>query len=200
MSNLARRRRVFHSEADFQHAFAWEFHSTIGDGDVRLEYRPLPAERVYLDLWFPAIRVAVELKYFTRTLDIEDNGEQFTLLDQSAQDVRRYDYLKDIERLERITKQRSAVRTGFAILLTNDRTYWRRPSRPNTVDAAFRLHHGRQTTKTMDWSAQAAAGTTKGREKPICLRRTYELNWQDYVDVGTARNGQFRFLAVQILR
>ncbi len=199
MSNLARRRRVFHSEADFQHAFAWEFHSTNGGGDVRLEYRPLPAERVYLDLWFPTIRVAVELKYFTRTLDIKDKCERFTLLDQSAQDVRRYDYLKDIARLERITKQRSAVRTGFAILLTNDRTYWQRPSRPNTVDAAFRLHDGRQTTKKMEWSSQAAAGTTKGKEEPILLHGNYKLEWRDYVDVGTARNGQFRFLAVRIL-
>ena len=198
MMELARCRPVFHSEADFQHEFAWCTRSLMSDGDVRLEYKPLPSEPVYLDLWLPGIGVAVELKYFTRKLELEHNGESFALRDQGAQDIRRYDFIKDIQRLERVCKERTDVRAGFAVLLTNDSPYWQQPSRPKTVDAAFRLHDGRCVSGEMAWSERARAGTTKGREEPIRLDGSYELQWRDYVEIGAARYRQFRYLAVQI--
>ena len=198
MIELARRRPIFHSEADFQHAFAWCIHSLMLDGDVRLEYKPFPTEPVYLDVWLPGIGVAVELKYCTRNLKCTHNGESFALRDQAAQDIRRYDFIRDIQRLERVSKERTEVRAGFAILLTNDRSYWQQPSRLNTVDAAFRLHDTRRISGEMAWSERASAGTIKGREEPIRLAGSYELQWRDYVDIRGARHGQFRYLAVQI--
>ena len=51
MSELAGTRPVFHSEADFQHALACCIHSSLTDGDARLEYKPDPIKPVYLDLW-----------------------------------------------------------------------------------------------------------------------------------------------------
>ena len=37
MAALARVRPLFHSEADFQHAFAWQLHSAHPDARIRLE-------------------------------------------------------------------------------------------------------------------------------------------------------------------
>jgi hypothetical protein len=37
---LALKRPIFHSEADFQHAVAWEIHSRRPELSVRLEFRP----------------------------------------------------------------------------------------------------------------------------------------------------------------
>ena len=200
MIELARRRPVFHSEADFQHEFAWRIHRIMSDGGVRLEYKPFPNESVYLDLWLPGIGVAVELKYCTRKLELEHNGESFALRDQRAQDTRRYDFIKDIQRLERVSKDRTEVRAGFAVLLTNDPSYWQQSSRPDTVDAAFRLDDGRGVTGELAWSERAAAGTTKGREEPLRLDGSYELQWRDYyADSSGERYGQLRYLAVQIL-
>ena len=199
MIELAHRRPVFHSEADFQHAFAWRIHRIMSDGNARLEYKPFPNEPMYLDLWLPGIGVTVELKYFTRKLEREHNGESFALRDQRAQDIRRYDFIKDIQRLERVSKERREVRAGFAVLLTNDPSYWQQSSRPGTVDAAFRLHDGRWITGELAWTERAAAGTTKGREEPLRLDSSYELQWRDYADIGGASHGQFRYLAVQIL-
>lgn len=199
MSELARQRPVFHSEADFQHAFAWCIRTTIPDISVRLEYKPLPNQRMFVDLWLPDIRVAVELKYCTGKLEVEHKGESFELRRQAAQDVRRYDYLKDIQRLEQVCRELREARAGFAILLTNDHLYWEQPSRPKTVDAAFRLHEGRRVTRKMAWSEHATSGTTKSRKKPIRLAGSYELQWRDYADVSDARHGQFRYLAVQVL-
>ena len=139
MSELARVRPVFHSEADFQHSLALCFHDVIPECRVRLEFKPFPTERMYLDIWLPDIKVAVELKYYTRKFNYEYEGETFTLSNQSAQPVSRYDYLKDIKRLERLSTQQVA-NAGYVILLTNDSTYWQKSSLKETVDEALRLH------------------------------------------------------------
>ncbi len=38
LNTLATQRRVFHSEADFQHALAWEIHRRLPHAAIRLEY------------------------------------------------------------------------------------------------------------------------------------------------------------------
>lgn len=200
MRDLARDRPVFHSEADFQHALAWRIHAERLDPRIRLEW-PVEwsdsEERIYVDLYLPIREVAVELKYLTRKLDLGREGERFALRNQGAQDIRRYDFLKDIERLERLS-ERTDVRAGFAILLTNDRTYWKPPRREGPVDAEFRLHEGRTVTGTMGWSEDASLGTKSGREAPIALRGSYALEWQDYGNGGDGPYQQFRYLAIRI--
>lgn len=193
---MARYRPVFHSEADFQHALAWRIHKTMPAWEVRLEYKPFPTKRLYLDLWLPDIGVAMELKYCTRKLDLERDDESFALLDQSAQDVRRYDFLKDIQRLEQLSTLPQAP-AGIAVLLTNDPAYWKSPSRPNTVDAAFRLHDGRKITGQMAWAERASDGTTRNREESIMLRGSYDLHWHNYANLGNGPNQLFRYLAVR---
>ena len=196
MKDLARERPMFHSEADFQHALAWRIRDAMPNCGVRLEYKPYPTERMYLDLWLRGIGVAIELKYRTRMLYLEHKGETFALRNQSAQDIGRYDFLKDVQRLEQLSRF-PAARAGFAILLTNDSSYWKYPSRTDTVDAAFRLHDGNSIAGKMAWSERAGAGTTKNRKKPICLNGSYDLQWQDYADMGDGSHRRFRYLAVQ---
>lgn len=50
MSALAKDRPVFHSEADFQHALAWEIHRRWPETSVRLEFR-VPKLGYHLDTW-----------------------------------------------------------------------------------------------------------------------------------------------------
>ena len=140
--------------------------------------------------------MALELKYLSRKLNLLREGESFALRNQGAQDIRRYDFLKDIQRLEQLRTLPNAL-AGFAILLTNDPTYWNPPLSPNTVDAAFRLHEGRTLTGEMTWSERAGAGTTKGREAPIRLNGSYDLHWHDYADLREGSYQRFRYLAVQ---
>ena len=54
LASLARGRRVFHSEADFQFAFAWEAKVIRPDLEVRLETHPEPNVRLDLELVDPA--------------------------------------------------------------------------------------------------------------------------------------------------
>jgi hypothetical protein len=197
---LAVKRPIFHSEADFQHALAWEIHQRIPEAAVRLERSIAHAGRlIYLDLWVadgPSV-IAIELKYKTRPLEAIVAGESFRLLSHGAQDLGRYDFLKDIRRLEAAIVG-SSRSVGYAILITNDSTYWS-PARANTsIDAAFRLSEGRSLNGTLAWGDGAGAGTTRGREQPIVLRGTYPLQWFAYSEVPAPRYGIFRSLVVPV--
>ena len=200
MSQLSHKRPVFHSEADFQHAFAWDLHTAIPQCTIRLE---LPLEvggkRLHLDLWASTAgtSVAIELKYKTRALSVEVAGERFLLRDQAAQDLARYDFIKDIERLERITAIRRGAK-GYAVFLTNDSAYWKNPGNVRTVDAAYRIHDGRMVRGYLAWSPRASSGTIKGRERPIGLRGEYRIAWHDYSSPAPSTYGSLRYVVVSV--
>lgn len=204
MKGLARDRPVFHNEADFQHALAWRMHEVDRDARVRLEWRvewPDPRKRIYVDVYLPDRKVAVELKYVTQKLRFKHEDECFNLRFQSAQDTRRYDFLKDIQRLEQLyLSARAGLQTGFDILLTNDPLYWQvpPPDAKKTNDAEFRIHKDLTKSGCMAWSKLAAPGVTKGREAPICLNGSYPLKWREYSKEGDGTYRRFRYLAIQI--
>ena len=199
MKGLAKERPLFHSEADFQHALAWRIHETMPGCQVRLEY-PFPYEegRMELDIWLPTQRIAIELKYRTENLGLDYNGEFFALTNHSAQDNARYDFLYDVQRLEYVV--RSGEKAGFAILLTNDPTYWdpKRMKKQDPNDADFRIHECRKPTGKLAWSDKASPGTIKSREDPIHLSGCYTMHWKDYSDCAAENYGKFRYLAVSV--
>lgn len=161
---------------------------------VRLEYRiPLSGERSYADIWIRdgEETTYVELKYWTRALTIEVEDEAFTLSNQAAQDISRYDFIKDLCRVERAVAQGLASR-GFVVALTNDPGYWSQ-ARPGTVDAAFRLDEGRALSGQLAWAAHAGVGTMRSREQILGLEREYRCHWEPYSDFGVPR-GEFRYL------
>lgn len=198
---LATHRPVFHSEADFQHALAWVLHERHPLAIVRLEYRPakLP-EKAYVDIWVEDQEAiyAIELKYKTRALQTTVGGEEFNLLAQSAQDQGRYDFCRDIGRVETLTRAYPGL-TGLSVFLTNDQSYWRTSGRDGNVDGAFRLHEESVLKGTLEWASHASDGTKGGREKPICLLGEYAVRWLPYSRCGDGRNAEFR-MAVVIAR
>ena len=194
MAELAERRPIFHSEADFQFALAWRIATTLPDCEVRLEkpFRRDDKTR-YLDIWLPTSRTAMELKYCTRNLSVEHGGEVFALKNQSANDLRRYDFVADLVRIEGLVSHGDASAPGYAVFLTNDPLYWR-PGQRTTRDEAFRLHEGRRLEGMMEWRDDPGQSATKGRESALCLRNPYDLRWKDY----SSLHGEFRYLAVKV--
>ncbi len=200
LASLAKKRPIFHSEADFQHALAWSIHQQLPGAHVRLEV-PFRADgkTIHLDLWVTSNEwaLAVELKYKTSSLSLEHDGEQYQLQNHSAQDGGRYDFLKDLQRLEQITSVKSGV-TGYAILLTNDSSYWKPPRSNTTVDSAFRIHHGRSLSGLLHWGSAASSGTTRSRELPINLENDYQIHWSDYSELAQQKYTTFRFVVVKV--
>jgi hypothetical protein len=200
LEGLSATRPLFHSEADFQHAFAWAIHGKLPLASVRLEL-PIHADErdAHLDLWLAEGErsLAIELKYKTRGTTAIHHGESFRLKNHSAQDLGRYDFIKDIMRLEGFLRAAHAG-AGWAIILTNDSLYWQAPARQAGIDAAFRLHDGHPLSGRLAWGPGASAGTTKNREAPLLLRGTYVPRWRDYSDIHGAKDSRFRYLAIPI--
>lgn len=198
MRRLADTRKVFHSEADFQHALAWHIHEAMPESQVRLEVDVMQVEhqRRFLDIWLPVEGIAIESKYKTWELELEQDGEVFVLRDQSAQDQGRYDFLSDIQRLELMRSELEQCNAGYTVLLTNGSSYWKVPTYRDTVDADFRVHEGREISGALAWSARA--GAVGNRTSPIQIRGSYRLRWQEYSSFPGVSRGSFRYLAVSV--
>ena len=196
---LANKRPLFHSEADFQHSLAWLIHELLPGASIRLEIpRPIQSGSIHLDIC--AVRnelaLAIELKYKTRALSARVCDEQFVLKDQNARDQGRYDFIKDIQRLEQITKNQSMT-FGYAILLTNDNAYWKRPGTRQTSDVAFRLHEGRVLQGNLRWGGETASGTKQGRNELLRLEGSYTIHWEDYSNPSSETDRAFRYISVE---
>lgn len=113
-----------------------------------------------------------------------------------AQDLGRYDSIKDVRRAEVIVEHSARV-AGHAVMLTNDPSYWSPPRNVHTVDAEFRLHEGRELRGSPGWGARAGKGTTRGREEALTLSGSYRLRWEDYSEASAGKHARFRYLHVE---
>lgn len=184
LTSLSQKRPIFHSEADLQHALAWELREVDPSLDVRLEVPfHLNMKRCFMDMIIRAgDRILyVELKYKTRTAKHHHRGEVFDLKNQGANDQGSYDILKDIQRIEGVLDEVPNAE-GFVVVISNDPRYWSPPplrSNPG-IDEEFRLTNNRTFSGTLRWHPSAGSGSIKGRELPIHLRGSYVSVWKDY--------------------
>jgi hypothetical protein len=196
---LGEERPIFHSEADFQHALAWEIQKAQPGASIRLE---LPVQvdashRIHLDLLVASDqeRYAIELKYRTAAMEVDEHGERFSLAAHSAQDTGRYDFLKDIARLEHYVAS-IPNSMGFAIFLSNDSLYWKEP-RQGTTSEQFSIHDKREIPSKQRFcrASHAGPGSTMGRESPLSFGSSYVCSWQEYSKVG---GRQLKYLSLTV--
>jgi len=139
LSELAKERPVFNSEADFQFAFSWKLKELSPKIELRLERKEIIKNKEYyfdIVLYNYSMPFIIELKYKTRKTSIIFKNEIFNLTSHSAYGNGRYDFLKDIARIERSTNK------GIAIFLTNDYLYWQPSDYGPTMDEKLRIHQG----------------------------------------------------------
>lgn len=160
MASLSARRPVFHSEADFQFAFAQAVTAADPDIQVRLEVRQKAKRAEYVDLacWTERQRTLIEFKYATAGwVGTDPHGEDFYLRNHAAYDLTRRDFIHDIHRLERFTTEQPGT-DGLAILLTNERSLWENTGRPVARDMNFRIHDGRTLAGHLVWGHRRHTG------------------------------------------
>jgi hypothetical protein len=199
VGSLRMSRSVFHSEADLQHAFAWAAHELDPRLQMRLETHPEPNARLDLLLSRPETgrHTAVELKYLTAGWSGEVAGERFALRNHGAQDIRAYDVVKDLARVERFVAGRRQW-DGLVLVLSNDPSYWSSPRHHRETNAqAFRLHDGNLLHGARAWGPLTGAGTRKGREEDLTLKGSYRCTWTGYATLPGTR-GTFRILAFAV--
>ena len=199
ISLLSQARPIFHNEADFQHALAWQLHIENPTAEIRLETRPLASKPFYMDLLMRhnGSNIGFELKYMTKEIFLQHGWEEFALKTQGAQDVRRYDILKDVTRIEEFVKC-GAIEKGYIIALTNDPLYWKQGRKTDPVDKDFHLFETRTISGSLKWSASASKGTTSGRDVPLDIDGHYEMKWFDYNQNREVNYLKFRYLLIEI--
>jgi hypothetical protein len=194
MHELGRDRPVFHSEADFQHAFGQTLHDLAPELRIRLEVRQQNAE--YLDLlcFGPSGRTAIEFKYATRAWIGTDGRthESFRLRSHAATDLMRLGFVSDIARVERFCTEQPGT-SGVAIMLTNESHLWREPNqnRRLTADHEFRIHEGIELAGTLKWADDKYPGNTRE------LRGRHSMRWRPYSELP-ASNGTFKWAAAYV--
>ena len=211
LNDLSIKRPIFHSEADFQHALAWqikEFYQQQkhDDLEIQLERRfdLKNGKQTHLDILFKINNTKIfpfELKYKTKGkykkdfLTVETEKDTFKLKNQGAKDGGRYLFLRDISRIEEIIKQ-NKFDTGYAIFLTNDSGYWNKSNR-DTIDKDFLIHEGRILKGVLKWKEGCFALKMKEYKSPINLQGTYKVNWINYSNVQQI---EFKYLLLEITR
>lgn len=193
LERLRAKRPVFYSEADLQHALAWEIHLAHPEAQVRLEGPLLEGGRERLDVYVATERgrFAIELKYPRARFRAEIAGEPvpYARQSQDAEDDTRYDIARDIRRIERLVEEGTAD-SGCVVVLTNISSMWRVPKQPTTaLDRAFRIHQETVLAGTLEWGSG-------GRLKdPVPLTGRYVCGWCDYSDLLDATGAtQFRYV------
>ena len=133
MAALAKQRKAFHSEADFQFSLAWIIKEQYPNCDIRLEFVPEFNCNLHLDIlvildgkWIP-----IELKYTTKKCIKTINGEVYVLKEQGAKDQGCYNYLKDIMRIEEFRDKSNKFIEGYTIKITSEISYLKPPTKVN---------------------------------------------------------------------
>lgn len=205
LQKLSEKRPIFHSEADFQFALAWQIKELYPNVMIRLEV-PYTNDGTNKSLDLLLIednkKYPIELKYKAKKATILYNNEQYNLKEHSAQDHGRYDYLKDVKRIEDL-KINGDFAKGYAIILTNEPKYWTKGSKV-TVCEEFRIHEGTLIAGSLSWKEHAGKNTIKGREEALNLKGTYKIAWCDFgtpnilKDLYTGKLNTFKYAICEI--
>lgn len=196
---LAKLRKAFWSEADFQFALAWEIKMKFPKAEIRMEKRVSFDVNAYTDIYvkIDGKSYPIELKYKTaKGAYVDSDSSIIQLKQQSAVDLGAYGFLYDIHRIEALAETDKSFERGFVIMLTNDSAYYASSGRNSMYDE-FKIYQGQDKTGKLDWKREAY----KDKEEPDWLKSypaihligRYQMNWQPYDEVG-----DFKYNVVQI--
>lgn len=205
VQSLAINRPFFYSEADFQHSLALELERQ--GYIVYLEY-PINGEHIDIIIEKDGWYYPIELKYKTKAFSCPGLfGTTCSLKNQHARDLGRYDYWKDVRRIEDLKIAHDKIREGYAIILTNDSEYWTAPTK-NTIDRDFKLHNGMNVKDVFWHNIPQNAGNDPDFKAGSTIYRGFSLNkkyivpgWIDYstfIDPVDNRTQVFKFLTINV--
>ena len=214
---LRKKRPIFHSDADFQFALAWEIKTTYHESKIRMEYPQMvsgknftiPADKtntsenkvlinVDILVLYKGSPYPIELKYKTKEIPkFECNKEKYELKNHEAQTLGRYDFILDICRIESLAEALDNFEHGYTLWLTNDLSYPDINPNPTVGYYAFRVNQGVVKKGEMSWGNNISESTKKGRKATLKLRKEYPIDWKDY-SVFDTTNGEFKYALLQV--
>lgn len=204
-------KRIFVSEADFQHALAMKLEQYF-KGRVWLEYPIIRPEGVqttkgkyiYADIVIKDDnkRYVIELKYKTQAIkgmpDVDDDGILACKLlkNQSAHDFGAYDFWADINRVEQLVVP-NKYDGGVCIFLTNDSNYTK--PHPDTIYSNFSIEDGVHKPGEKKWKGSEQRIAEIQQTRPdLNIEKQYDFKWQDFLTVSDAPAKKFQYLYIEV--
>lgn len=123
----------------------------------------------------------IELKYATKAVKNFDLGtfgvsynDVKVIKTQGAQNLIRYNYWKDVRRLELVSQLFANVHNGIALFLTNDPAYQRQPT-SGAVDDHFSTCNGAHGTDK-SWATEISKAISRTHPS-FTLSSPYTIDW-----------------------
>ena len=201
-------KRLFYNERDLQMYLALKLEKTECFDEVFLEYHlpngfnerfdsgyeawqtETPSIDIVLKLKGEEKYIAIELKNKLKAIVGEctrfgQTKQKIELIkDQSAQNIGRYQFWKDVKRLELLKETYKNVVGGVALFLTNDKNYLK--TTKGADYEAFGMSETLNKSGKLDWGEfkgvdEKLLVNNKKRKKypPITLSESYSLEWKD---------------------
>ena len=174
---------IFLSESDLQFNLAWEIKNILGSDceSIILEYpyKNSDNKTIYIDIVvITKTEVSfIELKYKTKKAEVLRHGINFELKNQGAQDLGRFYFITDLERMENIKNPYPDKKiTNCCIFMTNDTAY--KSSCNNSICKDFNFN-----TEIKCGKKYMKLAKGKKTEK-ICksnIKNGYEVKWKEYL-------------------
>lgn len=174
-SFLKNNHNLFFNERDFQMHLAIWLKETKKYDDIDVKYDDIDVEyyvpksaldkkyvwnsELYIDIVVKKDQeyCLIELKYKTKEIASqkidrfgESLGNETILKNQSAQNYGKYNFWKDVRRIELVTEKFKNVKGGLAIFLTNDQSYLK--GKENSACSKFSMNDGVCHEKDKDWT------------------------------------------------
>lgn len=189
---------LFVSERHLQVAFAIKAKELFPDYELIPEYVYKKGEDTcHIDLIAKnkKEKIAFEFKYVVAGGIIKVPGDDnYSLRNHSAIDIRRYQCVKDISRLEKYVYSNDLkCDKGYFILITNMHGFWD-GSKSDSVAAQFEIAHNTKLKK----GRHIATGTgsfVKDYKDPIYIKNTYDINYENYIKID-GKYGLFKYLCI----
>lgn len=193
---LAKRRPVFHLEADFRLELILYLNEMYSEFHAISEYPIQRNSKEAYDIMLLQNNkevMAIELKYFGENINYEINGEIFNLKNRNAHNDNSYKSFENVKRMEGFLKKNPSA-AASVIILTNNYRYWSGPQNKTADYAPFALTDGRAVSGHLDW-----VNKPKEKMSAIYLHGNYVLKWGEYSEIHSNNNyGRFRYLHIPI--
>lgn len=206
MENLAKTKVLFRNEKDFRINLGRVLAYLYPDSkELRYDatgFYP-GAERVDILVTHEDMSIGIELKYswvvMGNTESVVYEGKEYWPPKYGQpDDIMRFNFLEDLQRLESVAMDQSDV-IGYAILLTNKQGLWNPPRKRKPNDLMFRLHEDRGAIHgKLKWVGNPSKKTRKMTGDSITVRGNYSIEWHDFLEIPNVRNGTFRFLTIKV--
>lgn len=186
-------KELLFNERDFQMHLATFLRNTGKYDDVDLEYY-VPHKKLSNYIWKSELRLdilvrggeeflPIELKYKTKrvkktlTRFEEKIPDVEVLKNQGAQDLGKYDFWKDVRRVELVRQRFRNIKNGLAVFVTNDDSYTK-PSREKSNSYLLNMDEGMHSIKKYWADSKSACAQNHPN---FNVEKEYHIHWNNII-------------------